>query len=113
MRFDKLRQGGSDAPEIFSKNAPPVPCRVMDPPPDISLLVDAIGSTAIVFVIPGYSYFSLFSWIGNEERRKLGMRGNNSSMKTKLLGEERLSYSVNSDERLPVQEKTNIYVAAA
>ena len=75
-------------------------------------LVGATGSTAIVFVIPGYSYLALFSWEGNEERRKLGMRGNNSSMKTKLLGEERLSYSVDS-ERLPVHEKTDFYVVAA
>lgn len=85
-------------------------------------LIGSIGSTMVMFIIPGYSYLALFVWEGNEEKRALAketntleqklIADNNSIEHAKVAGrgleDKKVEY-----ELLPVHERTDFYERTA
>ena len=82
-------------------------------------LIGSIGSTMVMFIIPGYCYLSLFVFEGNEERRALAKETN--TLQQKLMDdsnsiEKTGTGSSNQNhvyEKLPVHTRTDFYARTA
>ena len=81
-------------------------------------LIGSIGSTMVMFIIPGYCYLALFVFEGNEEKRALAMETN--SLQQKLITDgNRMERGTDGNdkidtyENLTVHEKTDFYARTA
>ena len=74
-------------------------------------LIGSIGSTMVMFIVPGYSYLSLFVFEGCEERRALAK--DTQSLTQKLINDSNAAEGKTAYENLPVHEKSDFYVRTA
>ncbi len=81
-------------------------------------LIGSIGSTMVMFIIPGYCYLSLFVFEGNEKRRALAKES--LTLQQKLIADSNSieggaedRHNTDVYENLPVHERTDFYARTA